>query len=304
MSAPTLTTLDLSVVVPVHNNAGTLSELLDRLVHVLDGLALGWEIVAVDDRSIDASGALLRQRAAADPRIRCVSLRRNAGGQAATCAGFEVARGQRIVTLDADLENLPEDIPTLLAALDGGADLVMGWRDARTDSFLGRRLPSILLNAWIRRRVATQLHDIGCGMRALNASLVHNLVAAGEWRRGLGPLLIQRARRPTEVPIGYQRAPQPSQYSFLSLAAIAVDFYLVSARRPFSISALVSLAAIALGAMLLLWGIGRALPLSLSGAILMTTGLLGVGVSALGEYVQRSYQLVQRTPFYELRTDT
>ena len=131
--------LELSVVVPVYDSASTLEELVDRLIRVLEEQSLSFELILVDDGSADASLEILRRRAAADGRVRAIALTRNFGGQAARCAGFDLVRGRRTVCLDADLENLPEDIPALLAALDRGADLACGVREGRTRARLAAR---------------------------------------------------------------------------------------------------------------------------------------------------------------------
>src|SRR5436190_1934880 len=158
--------VELSVVVPVYNNADTLDELIDRLIAVLDPMAIPFELIFVDDGSRDASLRVLERRADRDPRIRPSALVRNFGSQSAACAGFDLVRGRWVAMLDADLENCPEDIPALLAPLREGYDLVCGYRENRDAPWLTRRLPSRLMNAYVNRQTGTHLHDVGCGMRA------------------------------------------------------------------------------------------------------------------------------------------
>lgn len=297
-----MSSVDLSVVVPVYNNEATLDELIDRLVAVLEPLGLSFELIFVDDGSSDRSWEILRRRAAAEPRLRAYAMKRNFGSQAAICAGFDLVRGKRTVCLDADLENLPEDIPALLAALDRGYELACGVREARQGSWLRRRLPSALFNAFVRRQIGTTVRDIGCGMRAMESHLIHDLAAEGEKRRLITPLLIRRARSVVEVPIRHQPSGAPGGHSFLTLLGIAVDFYLLTARRPFLIAGLVSAAGGAAGVALLLWALaGGGFPVAVVGLVLAVGGLLGGLVSLLGEYVQRSYQIGQGLPFYDLR---
>lgn len=296
--------IELTVVVPVFNNADTLDPLLDRLVDTLDDLAISFEIVAVDDGSEDAGPDILRRRAEADPRIRPRSLTRNFGSQAALCAGFDLARGSRVACIDADLENFPEDLPALLAALDRGFDLACGVRTQRQSPTWRRRLPSQLLNAYVRHRTGTRIRDIGCGMRAMEARVVRNLGLEGEARRLLTPLLLRRARSVVEVPIRHAPRPRQGGHSFVSLLGIALDFYLLTARRPFVVAGIASMATFAIGiALCLAAAIGAGLGWLLTGAVAMATGFLGAILCLVGEYAQRLYQLEQGLPFYELRRE-
>lgn len=290
-----MSSLDLSVVIPVFNNATTLNELLDRIIAVLEPRRESFEIILIDDGSRDDSLSILRARAAKDPRIRPLALVRNFGSQAAACAGLDHIRGRRMVSLDADLENCPEDIPALLAPLDQGYDLVCGYRETRDAPWLTRQLPSMLMNAYIRRQVGTQVRDLGCGMRAIQAWVVRDLESEGEQRRMLTPIILRRARRVAEVPIRPGTKQRASAHSFLSLLGMAVDFYLVSARRPFLVTGLAAAATFGIGILTFLVGS------TLAGLILLVGGALGALASLLGEYLQRTYQLVQRVPFYKLR---
>lgn len=288
---------DLSVVVPVFENTDTLNELIDRLVAVIEKLGLDFELVFVDDGSRDGSLELLKARALADPRVRPFSLTRNFGSQAAICAAFDLVRGKRTVCLDADLENFPEDIPRLLEPLDQGHDLVCGVRANRGDSWLFRRLPSKLLNAYVRYQTGTDVNDIGCGMRAMESFVVHDLASEGERRRLITPLLLSRARSVTEVQIEHKPKGVPGGHSFLTLLGIVLDYYLLTAHRPFLVTGLMSLVAGGIGALLLL--AGAVLP----GLVAGVGGALGVLLSLVGEYVQRIYQLGQGLPFYQLREE-
>jgi glycosyltransferase involved in cell wall biosynthesis len=292
---------DLSVVVPVFDNAATLDELLDRLIASLEPVAASFEVILVDDGSRDRSLELLRRRAAADPRLRVLPLARNFGGQSALCAGFDHVRGRRVLTLDADLENLPEDAPALLAALDAGADLACGVRELRRSPALARRLPSWLMNAYVRSRLERTVRDIGCGMRAMDGRLVRDLAAEGEWRRFLTPLLLRRARRVVEVPIRHRPAKAPGGHSFWSLLAISGDFLLVSAGRPFLVTGVASAALVAGGFAAIALGLVSAWDgLALAGLLLAAIGFLGGLASLVGEYAQRVYELLQGRPYYVL----
>ena len=293
---------DLSVVVPVYNNTATLDELIDRTILTLEKLPLSFELIFVDDGSTDGSFALLERRAAADSRVRPFALTRNFGSQAAICAGFDLVRGKRTACLDADLENFPEDIPALLAALDRGHDLACGVRENRRDPLMSRRLPSALLNAYVRRRLGTAVRDIGCGLRVMDSRVCGQLASAGERRRLVTPLLLERARSVAEVPIRHEPHRRPGGHSFFTLLAIAADYYLLTARRPFLLAGVAAAILAAAGALALLGGLAAgSAGFALGGAALALLGAIGGGVALVGEYAQRIYQLTQGVPFYELR---
>lgn len=290
-----MSTLDVSVLVPVYDNTATLDALLDRIVTVMESLRRSFEIVLVDDGSRDGSFALLQRRAAIDPRIRPFALVRNFGSQAASCAAFDLARGRVVVHIDADLELYPEDIPAVLAPMDHGADLVCAYREQRDDPWLTRRLPSRVINRYVRWRTGITIRDVGCGLRAADAAVVHGLAAEGEARRFLTPLMLRRARRVVEVPVRHRPKSVRGGHSFFTLLGIALDYFLLTANRPFLVTGIVALGGLALGLLLLLVG-----P-RLHGLVLAGIAALGVQVSLVGEYAQRSYQLRQGLPFYQLR---
>jgi len=287
--------VDLSIIIPVYNNSSTLDVLIDRLLAVLDPMQRSFEIVFVDDGSRDSSLAILQARAARDSRIRPFALVRNFGSQAAACAALDLARGRHMISMDADLENCPEDIPAFVELLDRGYDLVNGYRETRGAPWLTRRLPSWLMNVYVRRQTGTHIRDVGCGMRGFQAWVVRNLEAEGEARRLLTPVFLRRARKVTEIALRPGVPHRSSGHSFLSLLGIAVDYYMSNARRPFLVSGLLALAAIAGGCVLFVLGA------ALAGLISIASGLLGLLLSLLGEYCQRLYQLVQGVPFYQLR---
>lgn len=288
---PIATPVDLSVVIPVYNNVATLDELLDRLLAVLEPSGLVFEIVLVDDGSRDASLAVLQARAARDARIQPFGLVRNFGSQAAICAAFDLARGARVIAMDADLENCPEDIPVFLEQLERGYDLVCGYREFRSAPWLTRRLPSVLMNRYVRRQTGTDIHDFGCGMRGFQGWVVRNLAVDGEARRLLTPLFLRRARTIIEVPLRRGAKYKSGGHSFLSLLGMAADYYMLTARRPFLVAGLIALASITSGIVSVLLGHTTA------GLVMLVSGLLGLPLSLLGEYFQRLYHLGQGVPF-------
>ena len=154
----------LSVIIPMLNEAPNVRPLLDEIIEVLDGLATPYEVIAVDDGSRDATFDELV--AYGHPRVRILRFRRCFGQTAALSAGFDHASGDIIITLDADLQNDPRDIPRLLQSLEDGADIVSGWRKDRKDLFLTRRVPSVLANWLISKVTGVKLHDYGCALKA------------------------------------------------------------------------------------------------------------------------------------------
>jgi glycosyltransferase involved in cell wall biosynthesis len=174
---------DLSVVIPIHNESPNIRQLHAELVATLEAWGRPFEIVAVDDGSTDDSFAILAAIHAADPRLKVVRFRRNFGQTAAFAAGFAQARGTIIVTSDGDLQNDPRDIPALVDELERGADIACGWRRDRKDTFLTRRVPSMIANRLISAATGVSLHDYGCSLKAFRAEVVKPLRLYGEMHR-------------------------------------------------------------------------------------------------------------------------
>jgi glycosyltransferase involved in cell wall biosynthesis len=193
----------LSVVVPLYNEAGSAVELARRVAAVMEKLGRSWELVAVDDGSDDGTGKILRELAAAEPRIRAYALPRRRGQTAALRAGLSRARGEIVVTLDGDLQNAPEDIPLLLDALAEGADVVTGWRRARRDRWLTRRLPSAVANAWIRRFTGIPVHDHGCALKAFRRELVDQVHLYGDHHRLITGVCALHGARVREIEVSH-----------------------------------------------------------------------------------------------------
>jgi glycosyltransferase involved in cell wall biosynthesis len=193
----------ISVVVPVHDEEQSVEPLYEELRASLDPLDRPWEAVFVDDGSTDGSlGALTRIHAAA-PNVKVVRLRRNFGKAAALAAGFRHANGDVVVTIDADLQDDPAEIPRLLAKLDEGFDLVSGWKVQRRDP-LSRRIPSRIFNAVVGRVSGLRLHDLNCGLKAYRADVVRNLRVYGELHRFLPVLAHDRGYRVAELAVNHR----------------------------------------------------------------------------------------------------
>jgi len=176
-------TTEISVVVPIYNETDCIPMLTERLHTVLSGLGRSYEVLLIDDGSTDDSWSKLLAAAQMYPHIKLIRFRRNFGQTAAINAGFRHAQGKIIVTLDADLQNQPEDIPSLITKIEEGYDVVSGWRQKRKDPFFSRRLPSILANALISKITGVRLHDYGCTLKAYRREVIQDLHLYGEMHR-------------------------------------------------------------------------------------------------------------------------
>ena len=191
--------MTVSVVVPVCNELENIPLLYQQLAAVLPSLNQPWEMVFVDDGSTDGSADRLKELAARDQRVKVVRFRRNYGQTAAMQAGIHHAAGETIVTLDADLQNDPLDIPTLVHKLDEGYDLVHGWRKHRHDTLLTRKIPSLIANWLISRVTRFPIHDLGCTLKAMRREIAVELELYGEMHRFIPILAHQRGARCVEV---------------------------------------------------------------------------------------------------------
>ncbi|HSE92584.1 MAG TPA: glycosyltransferase family 2 protein [Methylomirabilota bacterium] len=214
--------LDLSVVIPVYDEEDSLGPLWEELRPVLEGLALRWEVVFVDDGSRDRSAEIVRGFRDRDARVRLVRLKANAGETAATDAGLKAARGRWVVTMDADLQNDPEDIPRLLAHLDRW-DAVTGWRvDRAAGDSVVRRISSRVANS-VRNRLSDEaIRDSGCTFRAFRRECLRGLVLYRGFHRFVPTLLRMRGFRVLEVPVNHRpRRFGRSKYGVVNRAFVA-----------------------------------------------------------------------------------
>ncbi len=194
----------LSFVIPLYNEAESLPELKADLDAALAPLGDAGEMIFVDDGSSDGSLEILRRfHAAAPERVKVLSFRRNQGKSAALAAGFQVVRGDFVVTLDADLQDDPAEVPQLLAALEGGADIVCGWKRARRDPWT-KRLPSRLFNRVTAGLSGLRLHDFNTGLKAYRAEVVRAIAVYGELHRFIPVLAAWEGFRVAEVPVRHR----------------------------------------------------------------------------------------------------
>jgi glycosyltransferase involved in cell wall biosynthesis len=307
---------DLSVVIPIHNESPNLRQLYQELTDTLGAWGRPYEIVAVDDGSTDDSFRILSELHAADPRLRVVRFRRNFGQTAGFAAGFALAQGRIIVTSDGDLQNDPRDIPAMVARLEAGADIVCGWRRDRKDTFLTRRVPSILANRLISRATGVRLHDYGCSLKAFRAEVVKPLRLYGEMHRFIPAIASEIGVVIDEVVVNHRpRVHGASKYGLSRTIRVVLDLvtvkYLLSySKRPLQIFGLVGLGMGSLGALVLAWlaylkfgahqGIGDR-PLLLLGILLVFTGVQLVTLGLLAEMQARTYHESQNKATYVIR---
>ena len=239
MTAPQEGAPELSVVVPVYDEEESLPELHAEIARHVGGMGRPWEVVYVDDRSEDRSYEVLLGLRAEDPHVRIVRFRRNFGQTPAMSAGFEHSRGAVVVTMDADLQNDPADVPALVAELERGNDIVVGWRKDRQDGFLLRRLPSILANRLIANVTGAAVHDTGCTLKAFRRELVENLPIYAEQHRFLPMLAMASGARIGEVVVNHRpRIYGTSKYGISRAVRVLLDLLAVKMIASFSRSPL------------------------------------------------------------------
>ncbi len=296
MAAP----IDISVVVPVYNEAENLPELAQQIRAALEGGPWTYEVLLVDDGSRDGSRDIIRNLAAADPRIQGLLFRRNFGQTAAMQAGFDQAAGAVLIPMDADLQNDPADIPKLMAKLDEGWDIVSGWRAERKEGVI-RRLPSRIANHLLRKISGVDLHDTGCTLKAYRREVLEPVRLYGQLHRFIPALASAYGARITELPVTHHpRIHGQSKYGIGRTTKVILDlmllkFLLVSLTRPihaFGRWALLSfgLASIALvvGLLQLLFGDQAAVWL-VAGLVLLTLGWQLIGTGVVAELLTRVY---------------
>ena len=316
---------DISVVIPIRNEAPALKDLHREVTQTLAGWGRSYELIIVDDGSTDDGFEILARLAAVDPRLRVIRFRRNFGQTAAFAAGFDHARGQVIVTSDGDLQNDPRDIPAMVEMLDRGHDIVCGWRKDRKDAFLSRRLPSMIANKLISIATGVHLHDYGCSLKVFRAEVVKPLKLYGEMHRFLPAIASEQGVDITEVVVRHRARPHGhSKYGIgrtirVMLDLLTVKFLLSYSTRPLQIFGLIGFAMLLGGIAINGWfafvrlaflmgisGIGspQAIgnrPLLLLGILLVFTGVQLLTLGLLAELQVRTYHESQDKPTYVIR---
>jgi len=311
----------LSLVIPCYNEEDSIPELLAKLdesLKTLEGLGHTVEILLVDDGSRDKTPELLRAATAGRPQLRVIRFARNFGQTAAMAAGFDAARGDVVVPLDADLQNDPADIPMLLAKLEEGYDVVSGWRRERKDTLITRRFPSWAANAFISRLSGVRLHDYGCTLKAYRRSVLSGVHLYGEGHRFIPIFAAQQGARVTEVVVRHHpRLRGTTKYGLGRVPNVFLDLLLVQflwkyGTKPMHVFGKFGLANMALSLLsfatavylkYLYWGHKPFVetPLPLLCIMFFLIGCLSILMGLLAEVTMRTYYESQRAATYVVR---
>lgn len=309
-------TLALSIILPVYNEEENIVELHGEIAAVLDTMSGQTEVIYVDDGSSDSTLEKLRQLHEQDDRVVVVEFRRNFGQTAAMAAGFEHARGEIVVAMDADRQNDPADIPRLLEKIHEGYDLVSGWRYDRKDGFLLRLLPSKIANKLISWATDVRLHDYGCSLKAFRYDVVKQISLYGEMHRFIPALASAVGVRIAEVKVNHRpRVAGVSKYGIsrtfrVILDLITVKFLLRFSSKPLQFFGSFGLISGFIGFLICAWLTLEKLfyhvpmadrPLLLLGILLIFIGLQFITVGLLAELMTRTYHEAQDKPIYTVR---
>jgi len=306
---------DVSIVVPIYNELENLPDLVERIAQAMSGQPLAFELIAVDDGSSDGSRARLCELAASRPWLRPVLLARNYGQSSALQAGFERVRGRYVVTLDADLQNEPGDIPLLLERLetDSSVDMISGWRKDRQDAELSRKLPSRIANRLISNATGVHLHDYGCALKAYRRPIIDRIRLYGELHRFIPSLAREAGARIAEIPVRHHaRTRGVSKYGIdrtfrVILDLILIVFFLRYRQRPLHAFGGLGLWLMAPGGLIMLWLLMQKIfgediggrPLLLAGVMLLLMGMQLIVAGLVGELLIRVYHEAGGAPqFY------
>jgi len=309
--------IELSVVIPIKNEAPNLGDLYRELTDTLEGWGRSYEVIVVDDGSTDESFSTLARMQASDPRWRIIRFRRNFGQTAAFSAGFAHAKGRLIATVDGDLQNDPRDIPAMVRTLDTeGLDIVCGWRKNRKDALVSRLLPSMMANRLISWATGVRLHDYGCSLKIFRAEVVKPLKLYGEMHRFIPAIASEQGVKIAEMVVNHRaRRHGTSKYGIsrtirVILDLLTVKFLLSYSTRPVQIFGLIGLTMLTPGSVILAYlafvkvfqneAIGNR-PLLLLGILLVFTGVQLITLGLLAELQARTYHESQDKPTYVIR---
>jgi len=302
-----MNSIELSVIVPVYNEEQGLQTLFDRLYPALDKLGVSYEIVFINDGSRDRSAAILREQFQQRPDVtRVVLFNGNFGQHMAIMAGFEICRGQRVVTLDADLQNPPEEIGKLLAKMDEGHDYIGSIRKQRSDSWW-RHVASRAMNRLRERITRIKMTDQGCMLRAYSRDIIDAINSCKEVNTFIPALAYTFARNPVEVLVEHEeRAEGESKYSLYSLIRLNFDLMTGFSVVPLQLFSFTGIVISVLSALFVVYLLIRRLIVGPEAEGLFTLfaiaffliGITLFGIGLLGEYIGRIYQQVRHRPRY------
>lgn len=311
----------VSVVIPLHNEAPTLRELYERVRNTMETRSESWELVLVDDGSSDATPRMMDDIVGEDARVVAVHLRRNYGQTPALAAGFDHARGDAVVALDGDLQHAPEEIPAFLDKLAEGYDLVSGRRIARTDAYLTRTIPSRIANWLIAKVSGVNVHDFGTTFKAYRREILADLRLYGELHRFVPALSYWNGARIVEIPIHDMGRNNGKSHYGLSRTfrvlfdLLTVGFILRYMTRPLHFFGKLFLASSGVSFLIGVFLLYRKLidgvhvfqqhgPLALIAAVLMLAGVQFLATGIIGEILARTYYEAQDKKIYAVRSIT
>lgn len=307
---------DVSVVIPFLNESPNLTPLCEELKQSLESMGKSYEIIFVDDGSTDDGVDVLHAFSEQMSQIKVVSFRRNFGQTAAMVAGLDYSQGNIVVTLDADRQNDPADIPALVAKIEEGYDMVCGWRHDRQDTFVSRKLPSMMANKLISSITDVNLHDYGCTLKAMTKELAKRVTLYGEMHRFIPAVASGVGARIAEVKVNHRaRTAGESKYGIsrtfrVILDLITVKFLLRYHARPLHFFGMPGLILGGMGGLIVSYLVfirlfmGVAIgdrPLLLFGFMLLIVGLQFILFGLIGEMQTRTYYESQDKPIYHVR---
>jgi len=306
----------LSVIIPLYNEEENIQLLYDELKTILNSIEDDHEIIFIDDGSSDTSIKILRSIQATDNNVVIVSFRRNFGQTAAMSAGFDYASGDVIITMDADLQNDPHDIPKLLEKLEEGYDVVTGWRYDRQDAFINRKLPSMIANKIISFTTGVKLHDYGCTLKAFKKYVIKGIKLYGEMHRFIPAIASGLGISFTEVKVNHRpRRFGTSKYGIsrtirVVLDLITVKFLLSFSTKPIQVFGLMGLVCGGIGTLIAVimtfqrqfFGVPLSdRPLLFLAVLLIFIGIQFVTLGLIAELQARTYHESQNKPIYHVR---
>ncbi len=308
---------EISIIVPIYNEVESLPILVEAIAKILTPTQRSYELICIDDGSTDGSTELLTQLAQNHPHLKAIILRRNYGQTPAMAAGFKYAQGDILITLDADLQNDPADIPLLLETLEQGYDLVSGWRKQRQDDAVTRLLPSKIANWLIGKVTGVKLHDYGCSLKAYRAEVVADMNLYGELHRFLPALAFIEGAKITEISVRHHpRQYGTSKYGLGRTFRVLMDLLTVWFIKKFLTRPMHIFGSIGLLSILLSFLLGAYLtivkfafqedignrPLLVLVVVLLLTGIQLFCFGLLGELLMRTYHESQDRPIYRVRS--
>ncbi|OQA21772.1 MAG: Undecaprenyl-phosphate 4-deoxy-4-formamido-L-arabinose transferase [Actinobacteria bacterium ADurb.Bin346] len=306
----------ISIVVPVYNEEESLELLYDKLSKVMEKIGKPYEVILVDDGSRDNSFKKLSEIHLKNPNFKIIKFRRNFGQTQAMRAGFEYSSGEIVITLDADLQNDPEDIPSVLAKMEEGYDIVSGWRKNRKDKALSRKLPSRIANRMISKLFNVHLHDYGCTLKAYRKDVLANIELYGEMHRYIPAVSSWMGVNVAEIPVSHHpRKYGKAKYGIsrtirVILDMITIKFLLTYSKKPMQMFGLAGGFISFIGAGLVIWMLVERLffaqplstrPLFIMAIFIFLVGFQLITMGLLGEIMMRTYHEGTGKPTYVIK---